>query len=105
MTRRRTPVIATSIADPSIIHHFVSIKEAVEKGGFNQTSVGRCLRSPGSEHAGFTFTTTVTAEPPRASALNAEVRRLRAMGRTYTQISQQLSIAKSTVCYHLKAAL
>ncbi|MGL5093699.1 MAG: hypothetical protein ACRC8B_22825 [Aeromonas sobria] len=102
MTRRRTPVIATSITDPSTVHHFVSLKDAVERGGFNQTSVSRCLRNPDSTHCGFKFTTTVTLEPLRAVKRRDEVHALAAKGYSFSLIALELKIARSTVCYHMR---
>lgn len=105
MSRRPTPVTATSVAHPFTVHHFKSLKEAVEKGGFNHTSVSRCLRNPDSVHCGFKFTTTAELTPARASKRHTEIRALAAKGYSFALIALELGIARSTVCYHMRAPL
>lgn len=105
MSRRPTPVTATSTEHPFDVHHFKSIKEAVEKGGFNHTAVSRCLRDPEAIHCGFTFTTTSELTKPRATKRHEEIRALAAKGHSFALIAHILKISRSTVCYHMRAPL
>ncbi|APU00451.1 hypothetical protein [Aeromonas phage 3] len=105
MSRRPTPVIATAVEHPFDVHHFASIKQAVEKGGFNQTAVSRCLRDPEATHCGFKFSTTAELTPARASKRHAEIHALASKGYSFSLIALELGIARSTVCYHMRAPL
>ncbi len=105
MSRRPTPVTATSVKNPDEVHHFKSLKDAVIVGGFNQTSVSRCLRNPKLTHCGYRFTTTVELTKPRASARHEQIHALAEKGYSFSLIALELGIARSTVCYHMRAPL
>lgn len=105
MSRRPTPVTATNTKHPFDVHHFKTLKEAVEKGGFNHTAVSRCLRDPEATHCGYTFTTTAELTKPRATVRHEQIRALAAKGYSFALIALELKISRSTVCYHMRAPL
>ncbi len=105
MSRRPTPVTATSVKNPDEVHYFNSIKDAVIVGGFNQTSVSRCLRNPKLTHFGYYFSTAAELTPARASKRHAEVHALAEKGYSFALIALELGISRSTVCYHMRAPL
>ncbi|ANZ52245.1 hypothetical protein Ahp2_63 [Aeromonas phage Ahp2] len=101
MTRRPTPVTATSIAT-GISTNYRSISEAGEKGGFCKATITLCIRGIVPTHAGFRFTTSAKLDPPRRPELAAKVKELRAEGMSYAKIGKALGVAESTAYYHAR---
>lgn len=104
MTGRPTPVIATCMKTGKE-HHYRTVTMAADEGGFTQASITRCLRGVQKSHAGFTFRSTVTIEPPRNAAKIQEVRDLIASGLTALQVADKLGISTSTVNYRLRVSI
>ncbi|MGL4755331.1 MAG: hypothetical protein ACRCXB_23470 [Aeromonadaceae bacterium] len=101
MTRRPTPITATSILT-GIATEYRSIAEAGDKGGFCRATITLCIRGIVPSHAGFTFTTTAKLDPPRRPELAAKVKELRAQGLSYAKVGKALGIAESTAYYHAR---
>lgn len=101
MTRRPTPVKATSIATGETVD-YRSISEAIKLGGFCGATITLCIRGIVPSHAGFRFTTTAKLDPPRRPELAAKVKELRAQGLSYAKIGKALGVAESTAYYHAR---
>ncbi|MGL5215847.1 MAG: helix-turn-helix domain-containing protein [Aeromonas hydrophila] len=102
MTRRPTPITATSEATGEVIS-YRSLAHAAQEGGFCSATITLCIRGIIPSHAGFKFEATVPLEPPRRPERAAKVKALRATGMSYAKIGKALGISESTAYYHARS--